>query len=173
MTTQTPATRDGADDQGQTQRELDAIPYSHKWLSTPWPWFNVGFAALIGVGIIAFCVFDRHYGPGDKVLLSALLLFIAALDLIPAVWTLRHREESHRYIHASSRNWYRNGLRHPYLTILVTPLIGFVYGFGRGLPHHGHASVTSRLAMGAMCAVIVAAIGVFRVVHAKRALRAR
>ena len=143
----------------------EALSYLHDagsdLLSTPSPGIHLaGAAAITAVGAwAAAAVWLDHPLAGAAVALVALTLAVA--DLLPAVWTLSHREYATRYLAARMTYGDSHVRTHPVVVLLGFPVLCFLAMAFGGPP--GNPVV-----WGLIGAAVGMVLGLVRVHHARR-----
>ncbi|MDX6230455.1 MAG: hypothetical protein QOI76_3845 [Frankiales bacterium] len=135
-------------------------------MATPSPAVHLaGGLLLVGAGTWAGVAVGRHHlavGIGLGVVAAALAL----LDLLPAAWTLSHRQYTGQYLAARLRYGSGRPRLHPYVVLVGLPVLtALAAAF---TPADG--SVTTRLTWGVLGAAIGLVAGLLRVARATRTI---
>lgn len=122
---------------------------------------GVGFWAGVGVAF---------HSKLAGVLICGLTLALVAVELLPGLYTLSHRDYASRYLSARLRYGDGRPHLHGFLVLVALPALFFLaFAFG-GV---AGGSDGSRVAWGLLGAAVGVALGVLRIVHAHVALRRR
>jgi hypothetical protein len=143
------------EDVGWTSRMTTASPGVHV----------LGGAVFLALGAVAGTTIARDSLPGG---IAAALAgaALALLDLLPAFWTLTHREYTTQYLAARSFFGGRRPRLHPLLVLVGLPVMSFVAAAFAP----AHASAAVRLLWGLLGAAIGASFGLLRVARARRSV---
>ena len=137
-------------------------------MATPAPGVHLtgGTVLLVLAGCSAVSL-GRHV-PAAGIVVGVVGFVIALLDLLPALWSLTHREYAGQYL--AARNAYGDGRQrlHPAVVLVALPALAFVAVAAAP----AHADVGSRLLWGLLAAAVGLALGLLRVALALRTNRA-
>ncbi|MDX6205947.1 MAG: hypothetical protein QOE76_2635 [Frankiales bacterium] len=135
-------------------------------MATPSPAAHLTGAALfVGLGTWAAIAVGRH-SLATGIALGAAAALLAVFDVLPAVWTLSHREYTGRYLAARMRYGNGSARLHPLLVLVGMPAVaGVAAAFTSA-----HGSATARLVWGLLGAAAGSALGLLRVAHARRSV---
>jgi hypothetical protein len=135
-------------------------------MATPSPAAHLaGAGSFVGFGTWAGIAVGRH-SLGAGIALGLLAGLLALLDLLPAAWTLSHREYAGKYLAARVRYGNGSARLHPLLVLVGMPaVVGVAAGFTPA-----HESATGRVVWGLLGAALGSALGLLRVAHARRSV---